>query len=254
MTTATALPATGAGTASPPASPPASPSASPTAARPLVRPGRPGEEDAIAAVLAAAFADDALMHWAFPDPGHRARVMPAFFRFHVDHCLERRGVLVAHRATNDDGDGDGGSGGGLAGEPLGALLFLPSGSWEGPEHGDGTDDDALAEAIEAPTHPLEAGRLAAITRLQAQRHPRHRPHHYLAFVGVHPGARRTLTGHALAHAFRAEVDTAGQAAYTETSSPAGARLAAAHGFTPFGAAIALPGGGPRLAPAWRGPR
>ncbi|WP_224282846.1 hypothetical protein [Streptomyces sp. LS1784] len=235
MTTATALPAA-AGTALQPA------------VRPAVRPARPGEESALAAVLAGAFADDALMLWAFPDPEHRARVLPAFFRVHVEQCLAHRGVLVAHRATADSGPACG------DGKPLGALLFLPPGLWENPGLHDGATTDALAEAIDAPGHREAAHRLEAITRLQTLRHPRHRSHHYLAFVGVRPDARRTRAGEALLHAFLTEVDTAGQAAYAETSSPAGAHLLAGGGFTRFGEAIALPGGGPRLAPVWRGPR
>ncbi|MGW7582531.1 hypothetical protein ACWGKU_36495 [Kitasatospora sp. NPDC054768] len=234
MTTTTALPAA-AGTALRPA------------VRPVVRPARPGEEDAVAHVLAAAFADDALMLWAFPDPGHRARVMPAFFRVHVEQCLAHRGALVAHRATTGDDTAQ-------DGEPLGALLFLPPGHWDDPGPKDGAAALALAEAIDAAGHDGPARRLAAIARLQTLRHPRHRSHHYLAFVGVHPDARRTRTGRALLHAFLAEVDATGQAAYAETSSPGGAHLLAGGGFTRFGEAIALPGGGPRLAPVWRGPR
>ncbi|MEU3573321.1 hypothetical protein AB0E96_33580 [Kitasatospora sp. NPDC036755] len=260
MTTATALPAAGTvlRTAAPPtASPAASPAVSP-AGRSVVRPGRPQERDALAAVLAAAFADDALMLWAFPDPEHRARVLPAFFRVHVDQCLAHRGVLVAHHATDSAtgsaADGADGPGGPQDGEPLGALLFLPPGRWDDPRLHGGTAGAALAEAIDADGHGESSRRLAAITRLQTLRHPRHRSHHYLAFVGVRPEDRRTRAGHALLHAFLTEVDTAGQAAYAETSSPGGAHLLAAGGFARFGEAIALPGGGPRLAPVWRGPR
>ncbi|MFE7591845.1 hypothetical protein ACFU6K_20800 [Kitasatospora sp. NPDC057512] len=238
MTTATALPAA-AGTALPPAGPAVS------AVRPLVRPARPGEEEALARALADAFADDALMLWAFPDPGHRARVLPAFFRVHVERCLAHRGALAVHRAGGDSAADD---------EPLGALLFLPPGRWEDPGPRDGAATAALAEAIDAAGHGEPSRRLAAITRLQTLRHPRHRSHHYLAFVGVRPDARGTRAGQVLLHAFLTEVDTAGQAAYAETSSPSGARLLASGGFARFGEALALPGGGPRLAPVWRGPR
>ncbi|MFE7639493.1 hypothetical protein ACFU7Z_36220 [Kitasatospora sp. NPDC057518] len=243
MTTATALPAA-AGTALPPPGP------ADSAVRPVVRPARPGEEDALARALADAFADDALMLWAFPDPDHRARVLPAFFRVHVEQCLAHGGALAVHRAAGD-GATDGGA---TDGEPLGALLFLPPGRWEAPGPRDGAATAALAEAIDAAGHGEPARRLAAITRLQTLRHPRHRSHHYLAFVGVRPGARGTRAGRALLHAFLTEVDTAGQAAYAETSSPSGARLLARGGFARFGEALALPGGGPRLAPVWRGPR
>ncbi|RGD56777.1 N-acetyltransferase [Kitasatospora xanthocidica] len=249
MTTATALPAIAAGTALPPATTDTADSA----VRPVVRPARPGEEDALARALADAFADDALMLWAFPDPGHRARVLPAFFRVQVEQCLAHGGALAVHRATGGDAGNDAGNGA-TDGEPLGALLFLPPGRWEDPGPRDGAATAALAEAIDSAGHGEPARRLAAITRLQTLRHPRHRSHHYLAFVGVHPDARGTRAGQALLHAFLAEVDSAGQAAYAETSSPAGARLLASGGFTRFGGALALPGGGPRLAPVWRGPR
>ncbi|MEU8925805.1 hypothetical protein AB0D10_33560 [Kitasatospora sp. NPDC048545] len=226
MTTATALPAD-AGTVPRPA------------AGAAVRRARPDEAPALARLLADAFADDALMLWAFPDPDHRARVMPAFFLVHLEQCLAHQGVMVA---TDDDT--------GL----LGALLFLPPGVWEDPGRADGAATRALTEAIDADRYGESARRLAAITRLQQRRHPRHRRHHYLAFIGVHPDARAAGTAEALLGAVLAEVDAAGQAAYAETSSAGGARLCGNHGFTRFGEAIALPGGGPRLAPVWRGPR
>ncbi|MFI2611189.1 hypothetical protein [Kitasatospora sp. NPDC018619] len=246
MTTATALPA--AAVPRPAAGPPAQPAAGP-AVQPVVRPARPEERDALARVLAAAFAEDALMLWAFPDPAHRARVLPAFFRLQAEQSLAHGGALLALPGAGEDTGTPPASG-----QPLGALLFLPPGRWEDPGDGDGAAAGALAEALGSDGHGAGARRLAAIARLQHRRHPRHRTHHYLSFVGVHPGARRTRAGRALLRAFLAEVDTAGQAAYAEASSPAGAGLLAAHGFTPFGESLALPGGGPRLAPVWRGPR
>ncbi|MFE6055866.1 hypothetical protein ACFQ6N_34410 [Kitasatospora sp. NPDC056446] len=222
---------------------PAPPATAPAAAPPLpgtaVRRARPDEAPALARLLADAFADDALMLWAFPDPAHRARVLPAFFRVHLDQCLAHRGVLAAHDS---------------AGTALGALLFLPPGVWEAPAAQDGEATRALAQAVDAGGHGESARRLDAITRLQQRAHPRHRPHHYLAFIGVDPAARAARTGEALLRAVLAEVDAAGQAAYAETSSPGGARLCESQGFTRFGEAIALPGGGPRLAPVWRGAR
>ncbi|WP_051711620.1 hypothetical protein [Streptomyces sp. NRRL S-350] len=228
MTTATALSAA-AGTAPRPA------------ARTAVRRARPEEAPALARLLADAFADDALMLWAFPDPDHRARVLPAFFRVHVEQCLAHQGVMVAHEDAP-------------YGRLLGALLFLPPGVWEDPGRDDGAAARALAEAVDAGQHGDCARRLAAITDLQARRHPRHRPHYYLAFAGVRSQARTAGAGEAMLDAVLAEVDAAGQAAYAETSSEGGAHLCATHGFTRFGEAIALPGGGPRLAPVWRGPR
>ncbi|MFJ8623364.1 hypothetical protein ACIRD3_10995 [Kitasatospora sp. NPDC093550] len=224
MTTVTALPA-----------------AAPRAVRTAVRRARPDEAPALARLLADAFADDALMLWAFPDPDHRARVLPAFFRVHLEQCLAHQGVMVAHEDT-------------AYGRLLGAMLFLPPGVWEDPGHADGAATRALTEAIDAGRHGESARRLAAITHLQQRRHPRHRPHFYLAFIGVRPDARSAGVAEAMFSAVLAEVDTAGQAAYAETSSPGGARLVAGHGFTRFGDPIALPGGGPRLAPVWRGPR
>ncbi|MEU9048079.1 MULTISPECIES: hypothetical protein [unclassified Kitasatospora] len=211
------------------------------AVRAAVRRARPDEAPALARLLADAFADDALMLWAFPDPDHRARVLPAFFRVHLEQCLAHDGVVVAHEDT-------------AYGRLLGALLFLPPGVWEDPGRADGAATRALTEAIDAGHHGESARRLAAITHLQTRRHPRHRPHHYLAFVGVRPDARTAGAAEAMLNAVLAQVDADGQAAYAETSSVGGAHLCATHGFTRFGEAIALPGGGPRLAPMWRGPR
>ncbi|MER7754505.1 hypothetical protein [Kitasatospora sp. NPDC097643] len=217
---------------------PDAPAPTPAAAVPGVRPARAEEAPTLAQVLAVAFHDDALTRWAFPDDTYRARILPAFFRVFVDQCLAHQGVL-----TTDAVDA--------------ALLFLPPGVWEQPSHlADDADHAARAldAAIDAAAHPESARRLAAITHLQARRHPRHRPHYYLAFLGVHPDARHSGAGAALLAAVMAEIDASGQAAYTEASSRGGAHLADIGGFTRFGEAIALPGGGPRLHPMWRGPR
>ncbi|MFJ8477364.1 hypothetical protein [Kitasatospora sp. NPDC094011] len=219
--------------------PVAAPAAPPTAPL-LARAARAEEAGPLARVLAAAFQEDPLTRWAFPDPEHRARVLPAFFRVHLEQCLAHRGVLAVHdRAT---------------GEAQGAVLYLPPGVWEDPGRQNRSAARALDRAIDITRHPESARRLAAITRLQTRRHPRHRPHFYLAFIGVLPDARPTGAGRALLDTVLAEIDRHGQAAYAETSSPAGARMCAASGFTRFGEAIALPGGGPHLNPVWRGPR
>ncbi|MFE2413226.1 hypothetical protein ACFXDE_33285 [Kitasatospora sp. NPDC059408] len=225
MTTATLRP--GAAALAPLTPPPPPP--------PAVRPARDGEEEPLARTLAAAFHDDALMRWAFPDGAHRARVLPAFFRVHLAQCLAHDGVM-----TTDALDG--------------ALLFLPPGVWENPTRRDTGAARALDRAVDTAAHPEAAHRLAAITRLQQRRHPVHRPHYYLAFIGVRPVTRHTRTAAALLAAVTTRIDADGQAAYAETSSPGGAHLCATHGFTRFGEAIALPGGGPRLRPMWRGPR
>ncbi|MGW2253337.1 hypothetical protein ACWCXH_24525 [Kitasatospora sp. NPDC001660] len=232
MTTATLRP----GTAAPAPVSTTAPTPAPVPVPvPAVRAVRPGEEEPLAAALAAAFHDDALMRWVFPDGAHRARVLPAFFRVHLSQCLAHGGVLATDALD-------------------GALLFLPPGVWENPHRRDTHAARALDRAVEADRHPGCALRLAAITRLQQQRHPVHRPHYYLAFIGVDPAARHTGTAAALLAAVTERIDAAGQAAYAETSSPGGAHLCAAHGFTRFGEAIALPGGGPLLRPVWRGPR
>ncbi|MEV7601152.1 GNAT family N-acetyltransferase [Kitasatospora sp. NPDC089797] len=233
-------------TAPAPVRPAAAPPAGAPPARAVARPARAEEAGALSRVLAAAFQEDPLTRWAFPDPEHRARVLPAFFRLHLDRCLPHHGVLTARDGAD------------ATAAPLGALLFLPPGAWEDPGHHDRAADRAaeraLDRAIDTARHPDCARRLAAITRRQERRHPRHRPHFYLAFVGVHPDARGTGAGRALIEALTTEVDRHGQAAYAETSSTGGARLCASAGFTRFGEAIALPGGGPRLNPVWRGPR
>lgn len=232
-------------TAPAPVRPAAAAAAAPAAAAaaaPVVTAARAEDAEPLARVLAAAFQDDPLTRWAFPDPAHRERVLPAFFRVHLDQCLAHGGALAVH--DRDD----------AGGAPQGALLFLPPGVWEDPRQQDRTAARALDRAIDSARNPESARRLAAITHLQTRRHPRHRPHYYLAFIGVHPDAHRTGAGEALLAAMLTAVDRAGQAVYAETSSPSGARLSRTAGFTRFGEAIALPAGGPRLNPVWRGPR
>ncbi|MFI9332050.1 hypothetical protein ACIGZJ_31465 [Kitasatospora sp. NPDC052868] len=199
---------------------------------PPARAARPQEGAALAALLAAAFQEDPLTLWAFPDEEHRRRILPAFFRVFLDQALAWEGVLTTDALDT-------------------VLLFLPPGAWEQGE----ADGEAFAARLaEAVQDRAAVRRLEAITRLQAERHPRHRPHYYVSFAAAAPGRRRTGAVSVLLHHLLERVDAEGRAVYTEASSPGGAAAARRGGFTPFGEAIALPGGGPQLRPMWRGPR
>lgn len=185
--------------------------------------------DDLVEVLAVAFDDDPVVHWAFPDLESRARIIRRFFRFQAELALSYNGVY-----TSPGRDA--------------VLMFLPPGAW----------DEVAARAPEVAPVLAEmaedrAEAMLTIMQTLGEAHANHRPHYFVTFVGVHPSAQRTGTLTRLSQPLLDRADAEGMPMYTEASSAGGLAVALKLGFEPHGPDIVLPNG-PAFRPLWREPR
>jgi ribosomal protein S18 acetylase RimI-like enzyme len=173
----------------------------------LIRSATTSDAGAVASILGAAFADDPVFAWEFPDPATRSRIVRSLL------------ALVAER------------------------LFLPAGSstlcddgaalWQPPGYSlDGAMQPDLGRAFfEAVDGQME--RLLLVSNGLEERHPRE-PHWYLPAIGVRPSAHgRGIGGELLSFTLK-QVDEAGQPAYLEATSRRSAALYQRHGFEVLG--------------------
>jgi GNAT superfamily N-acetyltransferase len=153
--------------------------------------------------LHAAFIDDPVLSWAFPDEAKRRRYGRSFFEMHARHLIP--GGLT-WRA-------DGG----------GAL-------WAAPGHWRESPLEALrlgaATFRGLGSHGLRVAR--GLLGIQS-RHPRE-PHLYLAVVGVRPERQGNGLGTALLRPGLAHADRLGLPAYLESSNIRNVPLYERHGF------------------------
>lgn len=181
--------------------------------------GERDDAEALADVLAEAFADDALTRWIVPDDERRRRVLPAFFRVFVDLSLAHGSVF-----TTEQRDG--------------VLLALPPGATPLCARQEREIDRRMRDVL-----GVDAERMAEISRLQAEHHPVE-PHWYLSFCGV--AHARTGVGRKLATGF---LERCAGPMYLEASSRGGLAGAYLMGFKVIDL-IQVPGG-PQLVPMWR---
>lgn len=191
-----------------------------------VRLALPSEFDAIARMLARAFADDPVSEYLFPDPAARERRLPAFYRFILP-------MLHAHGAVYVEA--------GLCGSAIwqapsprrpGALATL----WTGLSM-----FIALRGAMP---------RLMALGRAMAPAHIRE-PHWYLGVIGTDPDARGRGIGSSLLGPMLARCDSEKLPAYLESSKERNIPFYRRHGFE-VDAEIQVPEG-PKLWPMTRQP-
>jgi ribosomal protein S18 acetylase RimI-like enzyme len=175
-------------------------------------------------LLAAAFVEDPLMAWFFPDAESRPHACAALFGLFAEHYLAAGRVDVLRR-----------------GAPVAVAM------WRWP----GRDDVAPAETL--PTVPglmtalLGAERAASIGEAMAVigEHRPPQPHAYLHLLGVHPGARGQGLGGEVLERGLAAARAAGLTACLETMNPANVAFYQAHGLT-VRAEIRLGHGGPTV--------
>ncbi|MEA2168431.1 MAG: hypothetical protein QOF76_1731 [Solirubrobacteraceae bacterium] len=188
-----------------------------------VRPD-PSQHRALADVLIAAFQDDPVMSWAFPNPGRRAKYGRRFFA----HTIRR---LADDNLTW------------TTPEVSGVSVWAAPGNWSLGA----LDLIRLARATGGGQVPQGPRTLLGLAGIEA-RHPGE-PHLYLPCVGVAPGHQGQGIGSALIRPGLAHADALGLPAFLESSNERNVPLYERHGFR-VTKVIRLPGG-PRVWLMWR---
>ena len=195
---------------------------------------RAGKDDlsVLTAILDAAFQQDPVSTWLFPDPEHRRATHPRLMAAFAAGALE-------------DGWAD------LTEDGAGCALWLTVPGQDGQHAGQhsGQRDDGPAR-LRAEVDP-DNERVELIGRLTGEIHPSDRTHVYLPLIAVLPGRQGDGTGTALLRPVLDRCDREGLPAYLEASNPDSRRLYGRLGFTDR-PPLDLPDG-PRVWPMWREP-
>ena len=191
-----------------------------------VREALPAEREALAALLARAFASDPVYRWILPDDARWQRSAPGVFRE----------ILALFAAT-------------------GLVLTDPSGGgvalWDPPERARAFRA-RLAFALRMCARLGRASsRLAAVAGTLADFHPRE-PHWYLGVIGVEPEHQGRGIGTSLMAPLLDRCDAERLPAFLETATPANLRFYKGRGFEVVGEAAVR--GGPRVWALRRAPR
>jgi len=180
-----------------------------------VRRADESDRQVVLEILTAAFMNDPLACWLFPEESQRGRLQAHFYR-----------PLLVHPAAEAY----------LAGGHEGASVWLTMTPGQVP----------------APETGQEGGRLLALGQALALLHPRREPHLYLPCMGVVGGRQGTGLGSAMVRHRLARADADGLPAYLEASSFRSRALYQRHGFADVGEPVRV-AGSPPLWPMWRQP-
>jgi GNAT superfamily N-acetyltransferase len=179
--------------------------------------------------LAAAFYDDPVWSWAFPDAAHRLEQHRAVWGLILESLLEHHWVWLTE-------------GGGAA------SMWVPPGRTElGPE-----DERRLEELLDELLGDGAARVSETFLRFEAA-HPRERDHYYLSLLGTHPDHRGDGLGMGLLADNLSGIDAEGAPAFLESSNPANDHRYERLHFVRCGS-FELGEDGPSVAQMWREPR
>ena len=171
--------------------------------------------------IVAAFADDPVVRWSFPDPDAYRSLFPSF------------ASAFAGRALSD--------GGGYATHDLAGVAL-----WLAP--GTGPDEEAMAAIVMDAMSETKQSEVFALMEQMGQYHPQE-PHWYLPLIGVQPSKQGNGYGAALLRASLERSDADGAPAYLEATSERNVPLYERHGFVKLGTIQA--GSSPPLVPMLR---
>jgi GNAT superfamily N-acetyltransferase len=193
----------------------------------VIRNVTPVDSTEITGLLAAAMGNGPVARWLTPDATVRREYGPAYFEIFAEHAV-RYGEVYA---SVDD-----------TGELSGVALWFPFTSLIPPP---ADYDRRLKDAS-----GLAFDRARELDAALEAHHPME-PHHYLAFLAVHPRHQNRGIGSALLDRHHARLDVARIPAYLEANDPRNRELYLRHGYVSR-AAIRLPDG-PPIWPMWRAP-
>ncbi|MGR8008344.1 GNAT family N-acetyltransferase [Streptomyces hypolithicus] len=191
-----------------------------------IRQAGKSDREALVRLLDAAFIDDPVSSWVFPDRAHRGRMHGTFLGVFLDMALSEGRVDV----TED-------------GSATALWLQVPA----GPPP---PDDDTPVRLREAAGRDNE--RAEQISRMTGEVHPHDRAHEYLMLIAVSPDRQGEGLGAALIAPVLERCDRDGVPAYLEASSARSGKLYERLGFAFTGRTVDLPDG-PHMWPMWREP-
>ncbi|MFI6489979.1 GNAT family N-acetyltransferase [Streptomyces sp. NPDC050564] len=191
-----------------------------------IRTAGEGDRELVVRLLDAAFLDDPVSGWVFPDEAHRRATHQKLMAAFLDVVLAEGRVDLA-----EDG--------------VACALWVPV-----PAEAHGDEDGAvqLREAVDPDNERVEL-----IGRLTADVHPAGRDHEYLWMIAVAPERQGEGLGTALIQSVLARCDREGLPAYLEASNARSRALYERLGFDLVGRPLDLPDG-PQMWPMWREPR
>lgn len=173
---------------------------------PAFAPAGADRRDALAATLAAAFADDPAMSWIVPDPAERRRRLPGLFRTLVAGELDAGWALASPGCEA-------------------VTLWRPSDKvHESPWR--------LLNGLPGFIRVLGGNLLRgmAVGNAIEAHHPEDAAYHYLHFAGVDPAFQGRGWGGAAIRAGQARARASGLPVYLETATPSNVGLYQALGF------------------------
>ncbi|MGW0464571.1 GNAT family N-acetyltransferase [Streptomyces sp. NPDC003027] len=198
-----------------------------SSATPWPRAAVAGDAPAVGRAMAAAFDDDPMMRWLFPDEAGRTDGLGRYFATLFARQYQPYGFCE------------------VTGDGAGASFWVPPRARE-----KAVPDQETIGALTDILGP-RAARLRAGVELAAAHTPE-RPHWYLALLGADPTVRGRGHGAALLRSGLTQADAEGAPAYLESSKEANLAFYAHFGFTETGR-VQLPDGGPTLWQMWREP-
>lgn len=194
----------------------------------VVRNVTPFDNAEITNLVAEAMWDGPVARWLHPDDVVRLRDTPRYFEIFVEYAVQCGEVYATADAET----------GRLTGVGLWFPLTSPIPAPADYERrlkevaGEAYDRACQLDAAIEAHHPME-------------------PHHYLAFLAVHPADQGHGVGSALLDRHHARLDAAGLPAYLEANHPRNRELYQRHGYQ-VRSVIELPDG-PPLWTMWRSP-
>ena len=186
------------------------------------RPATSADIRAVSHTLAAAFFDDPVLSYCYPDVAARQEILPRWFEIVTETNLPHGEVY-----TTDD--------------VVAAAVSVPP----------GVEDDEQTGAALGEISGKYAQTLFEIFERMGETHP-HEPHHYLFLLGTRPEWQSRGIGSALMRLVLELCDRDAMPAYLEATSERNKGLYLRHGFEVTGE-IKLPDG-PSMWPMWRTPK
>jgi GNAT superfamily N-acetyltransferase len=153
--------------------------------------------DTAVATIVAAFHEDPLWSWMFPDPRKRTEQHSTVFGLYAQSALPKGGVWMADHSGSA------------------VAVFTPPGELELSKDAERRLASFLREALGDHAPAVEE----TLERFEAAI-PEGPPFYYLSFLGTHPESRGRGIGMALLAELAAQADREGRPTYLESTNPA----------------------------------